>query len=468
MGLHTLTATQARLALKRGDFSCVDYIQALLQRSAQHACVNAWVYQDASQLLKAARSIDQSGRVRKATHRLAGLPFAVKDNIDVADMAAAAGSAALQGRGPAQSGQIVQQLKGEGAMVAGKAGMHELALGLSGNNAFSGVVRNPYQLKHLAGGSSSGSAAAVAAGFAPFALGTETGGSIRIPAALCGLYGMRPSLGRYSRSGVIPLSKTSDTVGPICRSIDDLLLIDSVLAADESTYSIDFSTLRLGLPRNTLLSDLAPGVADVFERLLDRLSARGVSFIEADIPSFFALEQQASFPIVFYELQRDLPAYLEKTGKRLSLNAIQADVKSQEVALTLASVLGEGGISEKAYRKALQLRLRLQALCTDYFRQHRLDGFVFPTTVLPAPKIEDSETVKHNGSVRSTFTLYSRNCNAGSLAGLPAVTMPAGLSQGLPVGVTVSGLWHSDRWLLYLTKAISAFLDPLEPSLGTF
>ncbi|CAM5486240.1 indoleacetamide hydrolase [Eoetvoesiella caeni] len=461
MELFRLTVAQARAGLLERKFSCVEYVDALLARSSALPEVNAWVAQDADQLRSQARSMDASGRLADAGQRLAGVPLAIKDNIDVAGLPCAAGTGALQNRRPAQHAGVVRDLLGQGALVAGKAGMHELAMGISSNNGVTGPIRNPYDLERIPGGSSGGSAVAVAAGFAPAALGTDTGGSVRLPAALCGLAGLRPTIGRYAGDGLVPLSRSRDAVGPMARTVADTAMLDAVLSGDDALFAVELAHIRLGVPRDSMLADLEPGTAQVMESTLQALAKHGVTLVQADVPRYRELDEAIGFPLVLYELERDLPDFLAQGGLGLSLADIHAGIGSPDVAAIVAAQLGGGAVAYEAYRHALRQRSQMQELCAGYFRGHRLDGMIFPTTPLPAARIGEDVTTELNGMRVPTFMTFIRNTDPGSVAGLPGISLPAGLSQGLPIGVEIDGPPHSDRWLLSVAMAVESLLPPM-------
>lgn len=465
MELFRLTMAQARAGLLARRFSCVEYAAALLERARTFPEVNAWVAQDPDLLLAQAKAMDASGRVADAGLRLAGVPLAIKDNIDVAGLPCAAGTGALRARRPAENAGVVRDLLDAGALVAGKTGMHELAMGITSNNAVTGAVRNPYDLARIPGGSSGGSAAAVAAGFAPAALGTDTGGSVRLPAALCGLTGLRPSIGRYATDGLVPLSRTRDAVGPMARTVADTALLDAILSGDGTVSPVDLSSLRLGVPRASMLSDLEAGTAQVMESVLRMLASQGVTLVEADVPRYRELDESIGFPLVLYELEQDLPAFLAAGGQPLSLADVHAGIGSHDVAAIVAAQLGDRAVDGEAYRQARRQRSNMQAICADYFRSHRLDGMIFPTTPLPASLIGEDATTELNGAQVPLFPTFVRNTDPGSVAGLPGISLPAGLSQGLPVGVEIDGPPHSDRWLLSVAMAVEALL-PAMPEPG--
>jgi len=227
-----LTLVQARAALRDGTLSCVAYAQALLTRCAAGSEFNAWVTQDAVALLRDAAALDASGAARDPALPLAGIPIALKDNIDTLALPTSGGTRALLGRTPRRDAPVATLLFEAGALLAGKANMHELAFGISSNNTVTGAVRNPWNPALIPGGSSGGSAAAVAARMVPAAIGTDTGASVRLPAALCGVVGFRPTVGRYPGAGIVPISHTRDTPGAIARSVADVALIDGLLAGD--------------------------------------------------------------------------------------------------------------------------------------------------------------------------------------------------------------------------------------------
>ncbi|TAL79565.1 MAG: indoleacetamide hydrolase [Burkholderiaceae bacterium] len=463
MDLFGLTVRQARAGLLKREFSCAEYVEALLARAGSFPEVNAWVARDLDQLRRDAAALDSSGRLADANLPLAGIPIAVKDNIDVVGLPCAAGTGALKDRHPANNAGVVSDVLDAGALVAGKTGMHELAMGVTSNNGVTGAVRNPYDLRRVPGGSSGGSAAAVAAGFAPAALGTDTGGSVRLPAALCGLVGLRPTIGRYATDGVVPLCRTRDTVGPIARTVADVALLDSILSGDDASPSVDLAGLRLGVPRDTLFDDLEAGVAQAVQDVLRQLEKSGVVLVEADVPRYRELDEAVGFPLVFHELERDLPEFLAAGGMKLSLADVHAGIGSPDVAGIVAMLLDGHSVGRKAYREALRQRSQMQAVYFDYFRRHRLDGVIFPTTPMPATPVGEDVTVELNGEQVPTFATFIRNTDPGSVAGVPGISVPAGLSAGLPVGVEIDGLPHSDRWLLAVAAVVERFVPALPP-----
>jgi len=358
----------------------------------------------------------------------------------------------------------VRRLRAAGALIAGKAGMHELAFGITNNNAVTGPVRNPWDRRRIPGGSSGGCGCVVAAGLVPVAIGTDTGGSVRVPAALCGLAGLRPTIGRYPGDGIAPISKTRDTAGPLARSIRDCALVDQVLSrTSESMVPADLAGVRLGLPRQHFREDLDADVAATVQRCVDLLRTAGVEFVEVDVEGIAQASAAAGFPIALYEFVRDMGAYLRETGRDVSLEALVAGIGSPDVAGVVRPLLGGGAVPESAYRDALEQRRTLQRLYADLFSRERIEGLVFPTTPRTASLIGEDETVELNGHPSPTFPTFIRNTDPGSNAGIPGLTIPAGLSKGLPVGLAIDGPAGTDRRLLGIAAAIEALL----PATGT-
>jgi mandelamide amidase len=317
----------------------------------------------------------------------------------------------------------------------------------------------------IPGGSSGGSAAAVAARMVPAAIGTDTGASVRLPAALCGVTGFRPTVGRYPGRGIIPISHTRDTPGPIARSMADIALLDGILAADGSPGGeASLQGLRLGLPLRYFFDGADPQVTRVMDAALALLRDAGVELVEAEVANLRELNDAVGFPVALFELQHDLPAYLADAGYPMTLAQVAAGIRSPDVAGIVASQLGSEAVPRAAYDAALAVRVRLQAAYAEYFAGHRVDAMIFPTAILPARPIGDDETVELNGERVPTFFTFIRNTDPGSNAGIPGISLPAGLTaDGLPVGLELDGPAGSDRRLLAIAAAIEAVLPRLPP-----
>lgn len=409
---------------------------------------------------------------------LHGLPIAVKDSIDTAQLPTGAGTPALAGRRPQRDSAVVAALRAAGAVVAGKNTMHELSFGMTSNNAFTGPPRNPHDPTLTAGGSSGGTAAAVAAGVVPIGLGGDTGGSVRQPASLCGIVGFRPSVGRYPTAGIVPLSHSRDTAGVLARTVADVRLIDSVLAGDktpqaapdtaapsdrgvptrESSRGDSLAGLRLGVPVD-YWSDLDAPVERVCRAAARRLSAAGVTLVDVDLSGLTAVADEIGLFISFYEFPRDLAQFLGPEGPDVSevLAAIASSDVRQVVELT-----GTGLVDEAAYRTSLT---RLATLRTDYaglLDGAGVDALLFPTSPLPARPLGQDETTTLNDRQVSTFLTYMRHVNLAGVAGHPGISLPAGLTDsGLPVGLELDGRRGRDADLLAAAQLVEPVLRRL-------
>ncbi|MER7133778.1 amidase family protein [Streptosporangium saharense] len=440
-------AVTARL-LREGRLSCEEHARDVLDRCAEHALSNAFVTLDADHLLTAARAAD---RVDTAARRpLHGVPLAVKDNIDVAFLPTTAGTPALRHHRPGRSAQAWRRLAGAGALALGKTGMHELAYGVTGQNAAFGTVGNPVAPGFICGGSSSGTAAAVAAGLAPAGLGTDTGGSVRIPAALCGLVGMRPTTGRYPAAGVLRISRTRDTVGVIATDVADVAFLDGLLAADPAgryPYPCEPSPrpggrIRLLLPRSAW-EGLDPRVAAVAAARLRDLRDAGADLVRVDLPEVADLLGEVALSVPLYETWHELAFYLARCETCRDPGELVRRIASPDVAEVLTPLLYGPAVSDERYRHALRVQDDLADAAAGLLREHRADALLSPTTVLPAAPADVGAA--------PVFLSYIRNTAFAAVTGWPSISLPAGTTpEGLPVGLLLDTPPCTDKFLLGL------------------
>jgi len=394
---------------------------------------------------------------------LAGIPVAVKDNVDVADLPTSGGTPALHGSRPGREHHAVARLRAAGATVVGKTNMHELAFGITSNNAAYGPVRNPHDPTRSAGGSSGGSAVAVATGVVPVALGTDTGGSMRVPAAHCGVVGYRPTTGRWGGlEGVVAISSTRDTVGAFAATVADVVLLDQVVAGAAPATVPHARVLRLGVPLPGFFDGLAADVADAVGRALDRLADAGVDLVEVDVVAAHELDARCGFPIVFHEVLRTLPGYLGSLPSGPSFDELVAGVVSPDVRGALEHAVGDP-VPGAVYAECLQLREELRAA---YAAAHelpdggRLDALVYPTVPLTAPPLGDDDTTDLGGEQVPVFGTTIQNTGPGSTAGMPAVSLPCGTNPaGLPVGLSLETLPGDDAALLAVARRVEQLLS---------
>lgn len=468
-----LKLTDAAALLRRGDLAAEDYARDLIDRCERQRDLNAFLAIDGAALSLAARKADEKRRAGQPLGPLHGVPIAIKDNINTAALPTTAGTAGLEGFRPTSDAPVVRRLFEAGALLLGKTNMHELSMGWTGNNPKFGPVRNPYDRARGCGGSSSGAACAVAAGLAPGGLGTDTNGSLRIPAAFCGIASFRPTTGRYPTQGIAPLSHTLDAVGPMARCVADLAALDAILSGAQCARPrASVSGVRIGLASDYFLDGSAPGVAAVVERALDRLAQAGADIVRIHIGEFGRLLAGVAVALIHYEAARLLPEYLDAfaTGKSLSQIAASAGPDVREI---LADRLVAGAphrVTKATYLEALARRRELQAVLTRTFREQDLDILVYPTARVTAPLISErfvspAPDFDEDGFQLGAREAFGRNVAPSALAGLPSLALPAGATgAALPVGIEFAAPAGQDAALLSLGFALEAALGPLPRS----
>lgn len=462
-GHNTMPSLSTALQqLKEGTTTSNDLVERSLKQIAELKSLNAFITVNTEGAKQTAVDLDEMRTNGDALGPLAGVPMSVKDNIHVAGLPNTAGTAALRNFAPTEDADVIGRLKTAGAVIVGKNNMHELAYGITSDNYTFGAVGNAYHPSYIAGGSSGGTAVAIASGMVSAGLGTDTGGSTRIPASLNGIAGFRPTTGRYPSGGLTRISQTRDTAGPMAKTVADIVILDSVLSGEPVEQpAISLSGLRLGVPRSYFYSDLESTVAARADTVLQMLQDAGVILIEADIPDLAELNEKIGFPLVIFETKQLLEDYAKENIPGGSLQSIIEQVTSPDVIAVMEGVVG-GAIPESVYRDALDVfRPQLQQAYSTYFAAHNVDAVIFPTLPLTARPIEGSlETVEFNGTQEPTFPTYIRNTDPASNAGIPALTIPAGLStQGFPIGMEIDGPQGNDQRLLAIGVAIEDVLN---------
>ncbi len=391
---------------------------------------------------------------------LCGVPIAVKDNIDVAGMPTTAGSPLLRDYLPEVDASVVAALKEAGSVVVGKTNMHELAFGITSNNADFGPVRNPVDTSRVAGGSSGGSAAAVALGVVPVSLGTDTGGSVTIPAAFCGVVGFRPTTGRYPGDGVVNLSWTRDSIGIHGRTVQDVRAVDRVIVRDADAAGPPLDRLVLGVPRSRY-DDLDEDVALACRQALDSLAASGVHLVDVQVPDDLETGNGPGLGMVLFEAERTLRwrASALEGGERFRTFAdIVGQVSSPDVRRLVAMIVGQP-FTPESYEQARRSRLVLRRSYADMFRTTGVRALVAPSVPVPAPPIGADDVIDVNGAELPTFPTITRNTAPGTVAGVPMLTLPLGRLPGeLPVALTFEGAFGSDVGLLATGERLEQLL----------
>ncbi|WP_176079631.1 indoleacetamide hydrolase [Paraburkholderia tropica] len=472
-----LTATQAVDAIRAGRLKAADYVATLIARAQALQNLNALTTLDVEGALAAAQRIDTLGAAERAHLPLAGLPVVVKDNINTRGLQTSAGTPALEGFVPARHAPSVQRLVDAGAIVLGKANMHELAFGITSTNLapHAGPVRNPWDPERIPGGSSGGTSAAIAARIVPAGLGTDTGGSTRIPAALCGIVGLRPSVGdggtqrRYhDPQAVVPISHTRDTVGPMARTVADVALLDGVITGLGPLAEAAVANLRIGLPA-PFWEGLEAATETVSRAALAKLAAAGVTLVPIDMGDIFALNDRVSLAIALHEPIDDLQAWLAANhAPARSVAEVAARIASPDVREAYDAILADARGSD--YQTAMTVwRPRLQQRYAQTFSAKGLDALLFPTTRLAAVPLDElngsSRVSIDGGPPIDEMEAYLRNTDPASNAGIPGLALPSGLVEGdngpLPVGLELDGPAGSDRRLLAIGLAFERILGSL-------
>jgi mandelamide amidase len=466
--LCDLGAVEAVAHMTQGALTSERYAKALLARCESAHALNAFITLEPAQVLEAARTRDRERRAGAKPGPLFGLPVPVKDSVNTRDYPTTAGTPALRHFRPKEDAPVVAALRGAGAVVLGKTNLHELSYGWTSNNLAFGAVRNPYDLSRIPGGSSGGTAAAIAARLAPLGIAEDTEGSIRVPAALCGIAGFRPTTGRYSTRGCVPISPLFDQVGPHARSVADLALFDSVVANDwQSLQSKPLKGVRLGIVRDYWFTDLDPEVERLTELALARLRDAGAIIVETELPGLASLIELTTDAVQNHDVRIALARYLQEYGAGVDFQTLVAHASS-DIQRTFRSDVLPGGahfVTEPEYAAARDQHLpALRRLYQDYFARTQVAAMVFPTTLVPAPRIGEETTVEVRGQPLPFDMAVARNIAPGSTTGLPGLVLPVGLTQsGLPVTIELDAAAGTDRALLALGLAVEQTLGPLPP-----
>ena len=466
--LLKLSAGEAVASMSRGEITAERYAGALLERCESLRALNAFITLEPARVLEAAHTCDRQRQAGAKSGALFGLPIPVKDSVNTHDYPTTAGTPALRHFQPAQDAPVVKALRAAGALVLGKTNLHELSYGWTSDNHAFGAVHNPYDPQRIPGGSSGGTAVAIAAHMAPLGVAEDTEGSIRVPAALCGICGFRPTTGRYSTRGCVPISPLFDQVGPHARTVSDLALFDSVVANDwQALAATPLKGVRLGVVRDYWFTGLDPEVERLTELALRRIKAAGAQIIESTMPGLQALIDLSTDAVQNHDVRTALAQYLKEYGTGLTFEEVVAQA-SADIQETFRSYVLPGApnfVSEAGYAAARDLHLpALRRLYQDYFARTGVAAIVFPATMIAAPPIGEAVSVRiQERQVRFDIAI-ARNIAPGSTAGVPGLVLPAGLtSAGLPVSLEFDAPAAADRALLALGVSLERALGPIPP-----
>lgn len=465
------TALDIRDAVSRGEVSAVEVCDLFLSRiAAIDPILHAFRVVDADRVRRDAAQVDRR-RADGVALPLAGVPVAVKDTLCTRGLTTTAASRMLERFVPPYDASVVARLRAAGAVVLGKTNCDEFAMGSSTENAAFGPTRNPWALDRTPGGSSGGSAAAVAARLAPVALGSDTGGSIRQPAALCGIVGLRPTYGRVSRYGLIAFASSLDQIGPMTGTVADTALMLSVIAGPDPADATSSATppadypgalgrgvrgLRIGVPSRALAAGISADVRARFDAAIAALASNGAAIVETDLP-----HARYAIPVYYLIATAEASANLARyDGVRFGLRVAPENASLDEMyrrtrgagfgpEVTRRIMLGTYALSagyyeayyEKAQRVRTLIRRDYEAALAD------VDAIATPTTPTAAFALGEK--------VHDPLAMYMADVLTvgASLAGLPAISVPCGLTDGsLPVGLQLTGRAFDEATLLAIGR----------------
>ena len=424
-----------------------------------------------------ARALDDERRTKGARGPLHGIPIAVKDNIDTADLPTTGGSTVFANSLPARDARVIERLRAAGAIVLIKTNLDELAMNSAGLSSFGGQTLNPFNLAHSPGGSSGGTAVAVSAAYAAVGLGTETGISIRGPASNTGIVGIAPSQGLVSRSGVIPISFTQDRVGVHAKSVEDAALVLSIirgfdaedLATAESLAKVDakpYATdgggtlegVRVGVLRDLFRKDAEASAGNgVVERQLPVLTSRGASVVDGQTTGVDLVTLMPTLRLNSYELRPAFDAYLARRGA-------SSPVKTLTDLIATGKYLRGGNIETRfeetmkvevldfdaEYRRRVNGRGAIRKAIIDLMDRERLDALVYPTKPLGGPLVGSADSGLRDNPI-------------SAVTGLPAIVVPAGLHpDGLPLAIEILGRPFSEATLIRIAAVYERARGPRE------
>jgi Asp-tRNA(Asn)/Glu-tRNA(Gln) amidotransferase A subunit family amidase len=451
-----LSLFQLSKMIRKGDLSSKKLVELYLERIQKFGGpknINAYITVAGDAALRQAEELDKLAKQNKFKGPLHGLPVAIKDNLDTKDIKTTGGSKILASWFPPSDAHVVKKLKDAGAIIIGKTNMHEFAFGITTNNPHYGPTRNPYDLSRIPGGSSGGSGAAAAAALCAGAIGTDTGGSVRIPAALCGVVGLKPTLGRVGRGGMMYLSFTRDVIGPITRTVaDSALILEAISGTDprdpESSSNVvpnytaylknDLKGKKFGVPRKYFFENIHPDTQKVIEDAIKEMKSLGGSVKEVEV-KHMDIATPTGFNIVLAECIYLMEDYL-KTFDREATIGKYLDQLGLDVKGVLGSLKGTpeskpvpGYLYAKSVRKD-----RNKMISGFEDAMTGVDALILPTTPLPASKIGEDVETELLGKKVNTFLTFIKNCDPISVVGYPAITVPAGYSKtGLPIGLQI-------------------------------
>jgi aspartyl-tRNA(Asn)/glutamyl-tRNA(Gln) amidotransferase subunit A len=462
--------------VQKGELKAVDLVEQALKTIEEKQEFNAVVADTAERARERAADIDKRIASGETLGRLAGVPFIAKDNFLTFGGETTAASNILKGFKAPYQATAIERLEAEGAICVAKANLDAFAHGSSTENSDFMTTKNPHDVSKVPGGSSGGSAAAVILDMAPFALGTDTGGSIRLPAAFCGAVGYKPTYGLVSRSGVVAMASSTDVIGPLTRTVEDAALVLDVMAGrddldsttierDTESYEVSdiksqLSDIKIGVIKEYMGDGLAPEVKKQIEAAIEKLKAAGAEIKEVSLPSlplalacyYIICPAEVSSNLSRYDGQRYGFSHAEAKSLDESYNWSRSEGFGQEAKrrIMIGTYVLSSGYYDAYYKKAQQLRTELINEFNEAFKS--VDLLLGPTAPMTAFAIGENADDPLQMYLSDIMTV------AVNLVGVPAISIPAGTASGLPVGLQLIAPQRADRQLLAAANATEALL----------
>src|SRR5690625_431377 len=425
---------------EKKEFSPVEITQQYLERAKKHESLNAFVTVTEEIALEQAKIAEQKWQM-KENGKLEGIPLSYKDNIYTKNVRTTSASKIDEDFVPKENAVIIDTLNKEGAVMVGKNNMHEFAFGITSNNPFYGPVKNPWNEALISGGSSGGSAVSVATYSSVSSIGTDTGGSIRIPAAMCGLVGFKPTQGLLANEGFTNISWTLDHSGPITRNLDDLNIMMDALTngnvAINDAVAEDLRGVKIGVPKSFFNEQIEADVLASYETTLEKLQELGAHLVEVDVP-----HATDSIPFIF-TIAIGEGGYTHRHRKKTAIDNYGEDVRNVMMA--------SDDIPALDYIHALEQKEVITNKVNQLFTE--VDFLATPT--LPAlPKKIGQEEVQFGDVTEPIFDCMIRYASYFNLTGHPAISLPADVVNGLPVGLQLASAKWTDSTLITISKTI--------------
>ena len=425
----------------------------LARMHATAATVNAMITIDDAGARAAAADLDRAAAAGRAAGLLHGMPVVVKDNIDTAGLRTTCGSLDFEQRVPNHDAPVVRRLRAAGAVILGKSTLHEFAFGVRSNNPVQGQCRNPWDLSRIPGGSSGGSGAAVAADLCVAALGSDTGGSVRLPASFNGVSGLRPTVGRVPNAGSFPVCASQDTIGPMARSVADVARVFAVIAGHDADdpSSVDaplanflprigdgVAGVRIGLPRNFYLEDVEPAIGDAVLAAAKALESQGATLVDVDVPGAERMHAHATV-VIFSDACALHAERLREVPQRMDLQTFER----------MRTGLAYTGVD---YANALRAREQWKHGLARLF--DGVDVLLSPTSHTRVPAVDGG------ADLAELTRACTRNTYAGAFGQLPGLSVPCGFTgDGLPIGLQIEARWWHEPLLLRVGHAYQQVTD---------